>query len=678
MINTKTKLYKSLFKTIKSEIKSNNVSSLKDIYEQSRKHKKILKSIIYKETIDEIIYSNDIHCLECPLLFLAIANGGLETVLFLVEKCNADIESISQCFLQSSCVNIFHITPFFFALLCGYWHIADYLKCKGANINVDMGSYSTMYLTPLMYASCVGRLDIVKYLIENNVNNINHRDNEGDTCLTLACRRRHYDIAKYLLLNVNNIDVNEKNSHGFTALYYCCVVEGSNVYRDPFDIYYHYDQEDIPENEVQDKAGILCVVKLILDITPTAILNTVSNIKWCHHSLSMYMEISPISLILCSCLVGNNFIVEYVMSRKDIDILLSAASKRDIWLLLGCSSIDKKKNMSKGMEYWKKASSSFLSHSDDISSWMREKENLFMQRVKLENSDNIYIESLAIRQRIIGMTHDISVYYIHRRGMYYCFRENISLCLKLWLYIICKSHSYSINTIQKCIHLIYNSLSDFHLSDIINIGKQFLFPEIQKKMGINNLQCSTMFYVYILAIKLKDCQYDYNYYYTIVKNLVGEIIWLNRRDLKLHRLPILHAACTIGPFNQSRLSVDLVQLLLDSGANPNERERGSGYTPLHIIAYIIRHVNDDDFETTRDIVNILLENGAHFDSVTPRSNETFSSIQNKLRINPLRYTNLQCLAANTISKYQSQGYKFDVPYQLERFVNSHFCFRTPC
>ncbi len=115
-------------------------------------------------------------------------------------------------------------------------------------------------------------------------------------------------------------------------------------------------------------------------------------------------------------------------------------------------------------------------------------------------------------------------------------------------------------------------------------------------------------------------------------------------------------------FNKSREAI--LQLLLDLNVCPNLIDDNLD-TPLHLVA-------SQEFPKT-NWINILLDNGAHYDSKN-LDGKTFTDIletnaQTYIH-NPLSHITLQCLAARTIRQH---GIDFtnEIPRQLINFVSNH-------
>lgn len=75
--------------------------------------------------------------------------------------------------------------------------VLDVLLSKtGASINSKGRTGNNL----LMFASMWGKLELVKFLVQNGAV-INERNADGETALSLARKNGHRDVAAYLVLN---------------------------------------------------------------------------------------------------------------------------------------------------------------------------------------------------------------------------------------------------------------------------------------------------------------------------------------------------------------------------------------------------------------------------------------------------------------------------------------------
>ena len=132
----------------------------------------------------------------------------------------------------------------------------------------------------------------------------------------------------------------------------------------------------------------------------------------------------------------------------------------------------------------------------------------------------------------------------------------------------------------------------------------------------------------------------------------------------------LHLACaressSVGRYPICQFpSLDAIMLLLECGANPNATDNDSN-SCLHVAAL--------NKPAKPLVVHELVEAGAHLDAVN-KDGRSFASLLKGQSIheiiNPLRFTNLQCLAAKVIQTNNIAYHGYLSP-GLEEFVNLH-------
>ena len=112
---------------------------------------------------------------------------------------------------------------------------------------------------------------------------------------------------------------------------------------------------------------------------------------------------------------------------------------------------------------------------------------------------------------------------------------------------------------------------------------------------------------------------------------------------------------------------ELVQLLLNCGANPNMTNKLKN-APLHLACTRPNY--------NKHIVDLLLDNGAHLDQSNFNGNQPLKQLLSikESKIEPMKYISLKCLAARKLNQiYSSHKEKFrnrEASF-LEDFVNIH-------
>ncbi|UIP92768.1 ankyrin repeat domain-containing protein [Wolbachia endosymbiont of Anopheles demeilloni] len=137
-------------------------------------------------------------------LHWSVENGYYEVVKSLLSN-GADVHAVAG-------VNQENLTSLHTVAGNGYIDIVKLLLDYGADVNAKNASGRT----PLQKAAENGRLEIVKYFIEEKNVDVNAKTKVDNTPLHLAVKRGLYDIVKFLLKNGAEVDAN--NKEGFTPL----------------------------------------------------------------------------------------------------------------------------------------------------------------------------------------------------------------------------------------------------------------------------------------------------------------------------------------------------------------------------------------------------------------------------------------------------------------------------
>jgi len=145
-------------------------------------------------------------------LVLSCRNGHKDVVEYLVERCNADVEQPGSVTFDGETIE--GAPPLWCAAAAGHTQIVKLLVERGASVN----SVTKTNSTPLRAACFDGHYEIVKYLVEHGAD-IEVANRHGHTCLMIACYKGHLKIAKYLI--DAKADVNRKSVKGNTALHDC-------------------------------------------------------------------------------------------------------------------------------------------------------------------------------------------------------------------------------------------------------------------------------------------------------------------------------------------------------------------------------------------------------------------------------------------------------------------------
>ncbi|WCR59755.1 MAG: Phosphocholine transferase AnkX [Wolbachia endosymbiont of Ctenocephalides felis wCfeF] len=139
------------------------------------------------------------------LLHLAAKYGKLETVKYLIEEKNVDINKVDR----HGC------TALYWAAKHGHLEVVKYfIEEKNVDINLEDGSSRNA----LHWAARHGHLEVVKYFIEEKNVDINKIDEYGNHALHWAARHGHLEVVKYFI-EEKNVDVNKVDRIGQNALH---------------------------------------------------------------------------------------------------------------------------------------------------------------------------------------------------------------------------------------------------------------------------------------------------------------------------------------------------------------------------------------------------------------------------------------------------------------------------
>jgi ankyrin repeat protein len=79
-----------------------------------------------------------------------------------------------------------------------------------------------------------------------------------------------------------------------------------------------------------------------------------------------------------------------------------------------------------------------------------------------------------------------------------------------------------------------------------------------------------------------------------------------------------------------------------------------------------------EFEITQDLINYMINNGAHIDLYDSQSKLLSNLfVENEFYVNQLKYVKLACLCANVIKKYRIKFNLHDLPAELNHFIEIH-------
>ncbi|XP_044259128.1 protein fem-1 homolog CG6966 isoform X1 [Tribolium madens] len=585
-------------------------------------------------------------------LVIACRNGHYDVAEYLIERCHADIEQPGSVMFDGETIE--GAPPLWCAAAAGHLDIVKLLISHGAKVNSTTRTNST----PLRAACFDGHLDIVKYLVQHGAD-IEVANRHGHSCLMIACYKGHIQIARYLLSL--KASVNRKSVKGNTALHDCA------------------------------ESGSLEILKLLID-----------------NGATMDVDSYGMTPLLAAAVTGHNHIVEYLIKLPH---LVSRKEKIDALELLGATLVDKKRDMVGALEVWKRAMH-YRYHSDGppilkpriqkvpAYDYVVEISDLDALDDLMADPDEMRMQALVMRERILGPAHPDTSYYIRYRGAVYADAGKFNRCIELWNYALDMQQSMleRLNPMTQSSLFSFTELFSFIMGeegkhttrgrlvppvDVVEILRVFKKAVEEVELGsqmlekMPNVERDMTYLTRVLVITLHlACLLTRMLEHHATTEAITKEIYKAVYDLVKLKIrgrsgrTALHLACCrdaalLGRYPACQFpSAHLAEVLLKVGADPNVKD-DDGNTPFHLAAMAR--------PCPANIAQVLLKHGAHIDLVN-NNGETFASLlkgqQVHELVNTAKYTGLSCAAARIIQQFKIP-YKGIVPAALESFIACH-------
>lgn len=320
----------------------------------------------------------------------AALNGRVNIVKLLLEKFEPTLDI--ECTTRFEGTLVFGVTALWCAASRGHLDVVKLLVRKGSKVNHLTRNDST----PLRAACFTGRLDIVQYLIAHGAD-LNLSNKFNNNCLMIASYKGYLDVVEYLLKN--GVNVNQQANCGATALHYAAEVGNTDV----------------------------CAI--LLDNGAELLPN-----EFGFSAITMAAE------------RVREEVVQMFMARQG---LMDKRSKIDALELMGASFANDKDHYSLAKAHYYLTCAMELRFSDpeDVvtkevlapipayGDWVESQTMEELQAIRL-NHNSLHMESLTIRERILGANFPDLIHPIIFRGAVCADNGRFDRCENLWLHAL--------------------------------------------------------------------------------------------------------------------------------------------------------------------------------------------------------------------------------------------------
>uniref|UniRef100_A0A6E8VTQ2 Uncharacterized protein n=1 Tax=Anopheles coluzzii TaxID=1518534 RepID=A0A6E8VTQ2_ANOCL len=609
--------------------------------------------------VNQEFYEDD-HQVYTPLI-VATLNGHLEVVHILLELAEPDLE-------KEGCVKVHGeltdgATALWVAAGVGRRNIVKMLLQHGAQVDhcTKKGS------TPLRAACFEGRLDVIQYLIEHGAN-VCTANMYNNTCVMIAAYKNYTDVLQYLL--EKGAKVNEQAQCGASALYYAA------------------------------ECGHVEVCEILLDNGAVLSRNT--------------FGLTP---ALAAAERTRESVVQVFLQRPG---LLTKVERIEVMELLGASYANDKDNYSlvKAFHYLLSAMELRYEDPDNIirkpffepvpayEHWVECQTLQDLLAIRY-NHNSLHMESLTIRERILGQNPEVA-HAIVFRGAICADNGRFDRCESLWLHALRLRQQNGLQVQRDLLRFVQLFSQEYSINETIRFDSVIAVlgacvDELrynQQKMAnpgpredleavADNYEMNIVTVLYLITIITKLLRKEQFVrteeqtlqMYQMVYQLNLMMVRLRDDQTLLHLA--VNGVTPVDDFHTDDVCrfpcADTVRLLLKCGASVDVVDNDRN-TPLHTLTSTLQsavlRMPDPNVKTVvKEITEMLIEAGIHLDAVNADGLKASqvcvqSCVAAFIKSYETRAINLRCLAARVIAQHRIP-YRKLIPRQLEAFVQLH-------
>ena len=627
------------------------------------------------------------------------AYGHLDILRCLVEN-GADINACSDD----------HCTPLMIAIKLGHKNIATYLAERGAKVNLKDDRGCTA-LHHAMYYHHHDRLEVCSCLIERgaDVNGCynNKSPQNGRTPLMIASRYGQLDAMTFLIKHGANVNVQDKE--GETALHYA--VDGSDVLCEVLSCLI----ENGANFDAVSNGGCTPLMKAIhnqLIHVVTFLIEHGANIDLqdkngntaLHHAVSVTNFCDMIDLLvtggashICNnqgltplLLVsdrGNVAVVEHLIKRPEI----TKEQRINALELLGASLVILDagfgRSYEKGLKYIKRGMGERFSNvSEPLLKQSMAPVEAYQNRTECQSLeelaqiegyvDTMIIESIVIRERIIGNESESLRYVTAAAGCYFHANRNFSTCLALYRHAVKiaqsskQSADFQLDNMSRLLHEEFKRSGlpkvKNHLIELFELI--LLEYETQRNVKKPN-SLSRLFDISLkVVLFISKVEFHGESKRSNLSTLLKQLFRKDPQDRSGNTL--LHKVIECHMDDEVYSCLDTVKLLLSAGFNVNAKNN-KGITPLHRAAMF--KPRSGKICLVAEILQVLIDGGAHHDFVNNYGKKPLDMAQTdeaRMILSESRNLELRCISARAVRKF-GIPYLGVVPKTLEKYINMH-------